>query len=101
MSATQADIHRLKGELGLNDPLYEQYTRYMRDVAELRLGTSFRTGQPAVNEVKARLPATLELSVSATCSYVVTGVGGMVGSGGVVGGVGGMNSTVFVPKTCF
>ncbi len=74
MSATQADIHRLKGELGLNDPLYEQYARYMRDVAELRLGTSFRTGQPAVNEVKVRLPATLELSVSALALAVLLGV---------------------------
>lgn len=74
MSATQADIHRLKGELGLNDPLYEQYARYMRDVVELRLGNSFRTGQPAVNEVKARLPATLELSVTALALAIVLGV---------------------------
>lgn len=74
IDATQQDIQRIKQSYGLNDPLYEQYVRFIWDAARLHMGTSFRTGQPAVNEVEARLGATVELGVAALVFSVVVGV---------------------------
>jgi peptide/nickel transport system permease protein len=74
MNATQADIERIKSELGLNDPLYVQYVRFVGQIARLDFGKSFRTGQPALNEVASRLPATLELGSAALVFSIVVGI---------------------------
>jgi peptide/nickel transport system permease protein len=74
INATQADIDRTKGELGLNDPIYVQYGQFLADVARFDLGKSFRTGQPASVEIAARLPATLQLGVSALVFAVLIGI---------------------------
>jgi peptide/nickel transport system permease protein len=58
IDATQQDIQRIKQSYGLNDPIYQQYVRFIWDTARLHMGTSFRTRQPAVKEVQARLGAT-------------------------------------------
>lgn len=60
-----ADIERMKGELGLNDPLPVQFVRYLVDALRGDFGTSFRTGQPAMAEVFSRVPATAQLAVFA------------------------------------
>ena len=47
---------------GLNDPLYVQYGRYMRDLAEGNLGFSFLTRRAVRTDIATFLPATLELA---------------------------------------
>jgi peptide/nickel transport system permease protein len=74
MNATQADIERIKSELGLNDPLFVQYVRFVGQIARLDFGKSFRTGQPALNEVGSRLPATLQLGSAALAFSIVVGI---------------------------
>jgi peptide/nickel transport system permease protein len=74
INATQTDIDRIKSELGLNDPLVVQYARFLGSIAHLDFGKSFRTGQPALNEVASRLPATLELGVAALVFSIAVGI---------------------------
>jgi peptide/nickel transport system permease protein len=57
-------VQRLRGELGLDDPLPVRYGRWMAGVARGDLGTSFRTGQPVLHDLATRFPATLELAVA-------------------------------------
>jgi peptide/nickel transport system permease protein len=47
---------------GLNDPLYVQYGRYMRDLFEGNLGFSFVTRRAVRTDIATFLPATLELA---------------------------------------
>src|SRR5207247_2764142 len=43
---TDEEIARLHESLGLNDPYYVQYGRWMRDVLRGDFGTSFWRGEP-------------------------------------------------------
>ncbi|MDA0366554.1 MAG: ABC transporter permease [Chloroflexi bacterium] len=60
--ASQADIDRLREELGLSDPLPQQFVRFMGDALRGDFGTSFRTNRPAMNEVLERVPASARLA---------------------------------------
>ena len=60
--SSQADIDRLRTELGLNDPLPVQFVRFLADAAHGDFGTSFRTSRPAMSEVLGRVPATAQLT---------------------------------------
>jgi peptide/nickel transport system permease protein len=58
---TKEQIEKATLELGLDKPLYVQYQRYMQDLLSGDLGTSVRTRQPILSDIKTFLPATLEL----------------------------------------
>ena len=58
---TKEQIEKATLELGLDKPLYVQYQRYMQDLLSGDLGTSVRTHQPILSDIKTFLPATLEL----------------------------------------
>ncbi len=69
--ATQEDIDRLRGELGLDQPLYVQYWRFITDAFQGDLGVSFTQSRPVADILWERAPATLELAaVSATLAIV-------------------------------
>lgn len=54
---------KLRESMGLSDPLWEQYLRWMGDLLRGDFGTSMRSGKP-VSELFARaLPITIELAV--------------------------------------
>ncbi len=74
LTATTEEIEHLKDAAGLNDPLVEQYWRFVKDVVRLDFGTSFRTNQPALHEVMLRVPKTLELGATALLFSIVVGV---------------------------
>ena len=61
-------------KLGLNDPFYVQYWRYLGRVAQGEFGTSFRLGIPVTELFLDRLPATLELSAVAALFALVFGI---------------------------
>lgn len=72
---TQEDIDRLNRELGLEQPLYEQYVNWLRDLTSLDFGTSFSTNQPVASTVLVdRLPRSLMLGVPATLLAILIGV---------------------------
>ena len=63
-----------RAELGLDDPLPEQFLRYVVNSAQGELGYSFRTKRPIFDDLKVRLPATMELVVLAMALAIAVGV---------------------------
>jgi peptide/nickel transport system permease protein len=61
--ATEQDRLDLRRQLGLDDPLLVQYTRFLRGAVLFDFGISYRQQQPAMKLVFDRLPATVELSL--------------------------------------
>lgn len=59
--ATAQQIEQARRELGLDRPIYVQYARYIWGVLHGDLGRSVRTRQPVLDDIKAYLPATLDL----------------------------------------
>lgn len=71
---TAEQIARAEAELGLDQPLWRQYLRYVSDLARGDFGTSLRTGQPVLTEIATRIGATLELTTWAVFFVVLIGV---------------------------
>ena len=64
-AATQEAIEEVRKQLGLDRPLPEQFFRYLAELARGDLGLSLTTGQPVLQELVQRLPATLEIMLVA------------------------------------
>ncbi|MEO1225729.1 MAG: ABC transporter permease [Pseudomonadota bacterium] len=62
ISASDADIARMRQELGLDRPLLEQYLSFLANVLRGDFGVSFEHHRPAMQVVLERLPATFELA---------------------------------------
>jgi peptide/nickel transport system permease protein len=75
MNATREEVEALRDALGLNQPLWVQYGRYMVRAVQGDFGVSIKAGQPALNLVMERIPATLELGLSGMILASVVGVG--------------------------
>lgn len=63
--ATDEQLEEVRVALGLYDPLYVQYGKFVIRVVRGEFGNSFITGTPALPIVLERIPATLELALSA------------------------------------
>ena len=63
--ATQDDLARLRGQMGLDRPYPVQYGIYLGGLLQGDLGNSLRNGAPVAEEIGARLMATLELAIAA------------------------------------
>ncbi|MEQ9031280.1 MAG: ABC transporter permease [Aggregatilineales bacterium] len=61
-------------ELGLNDPLPEQYVRYLDDLLHGDLGESLATRRPVTLEITSRLAATGELLLVSLLIAIVVGI---------------------------
>jgi peptide/nickel transport system permease protein len=72
--ADQADIERTKQALGLDQPLWVQYARFVQQAVGGDLGRSFVFSVPAIPLIMERLPATLELAVAAMVIAIVIGI---------------------------
>ena len=59
---TQADIERLRQQLGLDRPFIVQYWRFLEQAAQGNFGLSYRQGRPVAEILMELLPATLELA---------------------------------------
>ena len=74
-SPMEADLIKLRqGQLGLDLPLYEQYGRWLGNLAKGSLGYSFQTGEPVGQMILTRIPATLELMGLSLIIAVILGV---------------------------
>lgn len=71
---TEEAVANLRAQLGLDLPLWEQYLRYLRELATGSLGTSLNDGRPVVELIGERLPRTVQLIVSTTIVSVLVGV---------------------------
>lgn len=72
--ATQADVARVTAALGLDQPLWVQYWRFLTNALRGDLGHSFLHGMPALQLILQRLPATLELALCALAIAVLLGI---------------------------
>ena len=70
----KAIIERLRQELGLNDPPWIQFGRFLGNLVQGDLGTSLQTRRPVLSEILTFLPATLQLTAAAMVFAVVLGV---------------------------
>lgn len=76
---TEEEIQALREELGLDDPVLVQYTRWIGGVLRGDLGTSLIDDKPVLGELRRLLPNTLLLSVLALAVIVVVGfLGGIL-----------------------
>lgn len=64
---------QIRASLGLADPLFVQYLRYLKDLLTLNFGVSFSTGNDVLSDLTSRLPATLEIGI------VGLGIGALLG----------------------
>ncbi len=67
-------IAQIEAEMGLDKPLYVQFYNYARLLAQGDLGKSWRTNQPIAEELGKRLPATLELALTALLFATLIGI---------------------------
>jgi peptide/nickel transport system permease protein len=63
--ATPEDHERIRRLLGLDDPLPVQFARFLSGAVRGDFGQSIRQGEPALQLVLERLPATIELTLAA------------------------------------
>ncbi|MCW5853586.1 MAG: ABC transporter permease [Anaerolineae bacterium] len=59
------DIARIRSNLGLDKPLYEQYFLWVSGMLRGDFGVSLITGRPVLEQIGERLPKTLLLSLTA------------------------------------
>ncbi len=72
--ATQEDRARLRADLGLDQPFYVQFARFVGRAVQGDFGRSLRQGRSVSTLLKERLPATLELAFVAATLALTIGV---------------------------
>jgi peptide/nickel transport system permease protein/oligopeptide transport system permease protein len=72
--STIADIEELRERLGLNDPFYVQFYRFVVNAVQGQFGISYRLQQPVTQLILERLPATIELAFASAIIALVFGV---------------------------
>lgn len=72
--ATPERLAMIRADLGLDQPVWVQYGRFLAEVASGDLGESTRTGASVASMIGATLPVTLWLSLYAIVVAVVSGV---------------------------
>jgi peptide/nickel transport system permease protein len=72
--ATGEDVEELRDRLGLNDPLYEQYVRWLGGVVRLDFGESLFIGEPVTQALIDRAQPTLTLTFYALVLEIIIGI---------------------------
>ena len=72
--ASPAQIEALRHQYGFDRPIVEQFLIYLGEIGRGSLGQSYVTREPVLTEIAQRLPATLELTLSAMTLAVFIGI---------------------------
>jgi len=72
--ADQAERLRAIAALGLDKPLWQQYLLFLQGALHGDLGRSFVFNEPALQVIAGRLPATMELAVTAVLLSIFVGI---------------------------
>lgn len=72
--ATAEQIEAFKERMGLNDPVYIQYIRYLQSLMRGDLGRAILTNELVAVELMQRLPATIELTMGAMFIACLVGI---------------------------
>ena len=73
-SATPEQIEDLRRDLGYDQPLHRQLGRYYAGLVRGEFGTSLFTTRPVLDDLRQRMPATVELTVVAMVVSVLVGI---------------------------
>lgn len=73
--ATREQRVEIRQQLGLDDPVLTQYTRFIGNVLQGDFGLSYRIKRPVSTLILERLPATLELVFVSALIALVIGIG--------------------------
>ncbi|SMD17733.1 nickel ABC transporter permease [Rhizobium sp. RU36D] len=90
---TQRDIDDVRDQMGLSDPLPQQYAAWLGRVVTGNLGTSLRSRQPIAGELAVRIPATLKLGGAALLVMFIIAI-----PSGILGGLYAGRSTDHVTR---
>lgn len=71
---TQAQIDRIRADLGFDQPLWVQYLAFLRDLLRGDLGASLAFGRPAASVIATRIGPTLALMATSLALTVVVAV---------------------------
>jgi peptide/nickel transport system permease protein len=71
---TPAEREVIRDKLGLNDPFYIQYFRFVRNACRGDLGLSFFYKKPALAVIVSKAPATLELVIVTAMILIVISI---------------------------
>jgi ABC-type dipeptide/oligopeptide/nickel transport system permease component len=74
MDATPEQVAQFRKEMGFTDPLLVQYWRFFKGTLRLDFGLSFRHSQPALDLVLERMPATIQLTITAMIIAMIIAV---------------------------
>lgn len=72
--ASAQDIQNLRHQLGLDQPLYLQYVKYVGRVVRGDFGISIHTRRPVLTEIVTVFPATLALALTSMVVAILMGV---------------------------
>lgn len=72
--APEEEVQALREQMGLNDPFFVQYGRFIFNALRGDLGRSLTTRRPAALELFARFPATMQLAAAAVLVAVLIGI---------------------------
>src|SRR5256714_6700676 len=73
-NAAPAQTAETRRQYGLDQPLYVQFAVYLGQVARLDFGESAYSRRPVALDIKQRLPATLELTITALLLATILGI---------------------------
>jgi peptide/nickel transport system permease protein len=98
-------VQRMRKELGLDDPVYVRFAKYVANLAVLDLGTSFRSREPVSQLLAKRMWPTMQLVLAAMGFAIVVGVplgfvaamrpGGVIDAASMVTAVSGLSIAKF------
>ncbi len=72
--ASNEQVAQYRRDLGLDRPVVEQYVTYLGGLLRGDFGRSIRTQRPVIDDLRAFLPATVELSLGALLVAVFLGI---------------------------
>jgi len=73
-NAPESVVIRVRQEMGLDQPLWVQFGRYLNQLLHGDLGKSILTSHPVISDIAHYFPATLELATAAILVAIVIGV---------------------------
>jgi peptide/nickel transport system permease protein len=71
---TPAEREVIRDRLGLNDPFYNQYFRFVKNACKGDLGMSFFYKKPALQVIVSKAPATIELVIVTALILIVISI---------------------------
>lgn len=72
--ASEEAVAELEEEMGLNDPFFVRYGRYIAGVCTGNFGTSYTTGRLVSEEILTRFPTTIRLAFCGIIFAVLVGI---------------------------